>query len=178
MVYIFSNAHRHKTVAEFHSALNKYFKEESDDKFIFLNDAVPYDKNAEMWKKFRNNYTILREFKFGLKSYFGLETIFKNHREYISQICLLDNNGKCTMFNPKYQDIVTSKSIEIPAEYPKGSIPTTGYCAVLFAQKFFANDEICLVNFFGSADNSTPKDRAHKWDYEESVLKKIKHIEI
>lgn len=185
MVYIFSNAHTYLSISEFGTRIREDFKVNNEDKLVFLNTTVPLQAATDYFEKlgkdYNNIYCILRAFPLGkLHFYWGVEWVAR-HRYMFNTIYLLNHNWNIntgfdtfvTSVDPKTEDTV---ELEIDNtfidNYPnKDQMPTAGFYAYHLVQQFFRTDQITLVNFYGSSNNSTPKWNGHNWNFEEEYFK-------
>ena len=185
MVYIFSNAHTYPSISEFGTRIREDFKVNNEDKLVFLNTTVPLQAATDYFEKlgkdYNNIYCILRAFPLGkLHFYWGVEWVAR-HRYMFNTIYLLNHNWNIntgfdtfvTSIDPKTEDTV---ELEIDNtfidNYPnKDQMPTAGFYAYHLVQQFFRTDQITLVNFYGSSNNSTPKWNGHNWNFEEEYFK-------
>lgn len=164
MIYIFSNIYRFADDKEFLAALEES-KFSSTDKFIFLNKCIPLLHGMDF---FSNYHVVILNRRKGVASkWHGYE---QTRYLQISQCTRLRPDDRGNVIDERGTTIY-----RIPfEEYPKGKIPTTGYFAYKLMQLMFPQERQILVNFYGSADNSTPKAKCHAWAYEDVFFSKIK----
>lgn len=177
MIYIFSNAHSYDTIQEYGKKLKTHFESIDcfDDKFIMLNTCVPLQANKPYFKT-KNVLALCRGFDVGaIISYWGLESIAKLNLPVSEVYCCQHSNFTLNVIKVKPNNFELKEDVTVNNDffknYPKDKVPTTGYIAYHMFGQLFPNEEITLVNFYGSLNNTTPKDACHKWDYEEEYFK-------
>ena len=181
MIYIFSNAHNYKSLNVFREKIQNNFKSSDDDTIILLNTCIPLKAN----RSFFNNkvvYSLNRGFSVGnVVSYFGLDYVSYCRSSFKKVFCVHHNSDKKEFFlnetdikSDETKD-VSLKNLDFFFKYPDNKVPTTGYIAYHIFQEI-CNDEVTLVNFYGSQNNTTPKDNCHKWNFEEEFFKDKRKI--
>ena len=177
MTYIFSNAHKYDTLKEFGDHIND-LKLESSDKIVLLNTCVPLQANSNYFKN-KNVSVLCRGFSVGcVISYFGLEEVSKHSGIIKDVYCCEHSDGKLNVFLTRPSEWQTKNIIDIDInffkDYPENKVATTGYIAYYMFKELY-KDDVTLINFYGSSNNSTPKWQGHNWNYEEEFFKdKIK----
>ena len=148
----------------------------NNDKLVFLNHCRLL-MGYKYFNRFNNKIAILRAYKHhGLTGFFGEETVFRNPGT-IDEVFLFDHKGENITLRKGTKDGASS-IVPVHNEWLKdyidktGLIPTTGFAAIFLLQDILGinKNDITLVNFYGSADNSTSKCTEHDWKYEEKWI--------
>ena len=179
MIYIFSNAHSYSSNEEFGLRLKENFDcDINNDIIVFLNTCVPLMSNRKFFSKFINKYCICRGFSVGnIISYWGIDVVSRIRYDFNKIYCVHHSEDILTLLetNPVKD---TTKEIncdynDFYNNYVDGYVATTGFMSYYLTQQLFKcnSKDITLVNFYGSSNNSTPKDSCHKWDFEEEFFK-------
>lgn len=168
-VFIFSNVCRFEDSEAFCQEISK-LDIHPNDTLIFLNTAP--------WLKFINllpeaRIISIHRFKRDASGWWGLEDTLERISNGPRKIktLLLDNAGNISQLNGKIIAHIFLYG------YPKENMPTTGFFAYYFARQL-GHEDIRLVNFYGTKDNSTPHFRPHGWNYEERTLSDASHIHL
>ncbi len=182
MIYVFSNAHNYKSLEEFGKKIQNNFKSSNDDTIILLNTCVPLKANRSFFKD-KTVYSLNRGFSIGnVISYFGFDYVSYCRSSFKKVFSVHHDSDKKEFFltetviksDDNNRDVSDSKDISLKnldffLKYPGTEVPTTGYIAYHIFQEI-CNDEVTLVNFYGSKNNTTPKDKCHKWNFEEEFF--------
>lgn len=178
--YIFSNCK--KTDTETY-AKNLLRQVPTDAPIVLLNRGNVYYQVKE-FLQYKNQVLIMRQcHSHGIYGFFGLEDLVSNfeYRKVLKEIIGLSFEKKAeatlTMgIGFKEEKLVTRKIPALWAVTYRNATKkeaTTGYAAYHLVQTLYRvkPEDIVLVNFYGSADNSTPKWCGHNWDFEDKWLK-------
>ena len=179
MVYIFSNAHSYDHKDVFSLKLEDNFKvDKENDKIVFLNTCIPLDCNIKFFRDFKIKYCLCRGFNIGsIISYWGMEFVAHSRKEFTKMFFIDHKDGKLNLTSVTNPNEETKelkiKNTDFFTKYPIDQVPTTGYIAYHLFQELFdcKPEDIMLVNFYGSKNDTTPKDKCHKWDFEEEFFK-------
>ena len=174
MTYIFSNAHKYDTLKEFGNHIDN-LKLNLSDKIVLLNTCVPLQANINYFSNKNNISVLCRGFSVGcVISYFGLEEVLKRQDIIKNVYCCEHSDTNLNIFLTRPREWSTKETININNDffkkYPENKVPTTGYIAYYLFKEIY-KDDITLVNFYGSGDNSTCKYQGHNWDFEEEFFK-------
>jgi len=183
MIYIFSNVYKFSSDEKFVRKLNDTFKNKKDI-YFHLNKCIPFHHGYEFFKDKKNyalinspsrlSLDIVKDNKDKLNDdnfTFGYADLLKNNKIKSFKDVFLYGNQIFSIFN-----FINLPWYDAPVSYKKDGehkFPTTGYHAYFLARDFFCTDEVTLVNFYGSKDNSTDKWQGHNWNFEEETYKKI-----
>lgn len=192
MIYIFSNVYRHNSKEESLECLRKY--NFNEPVFCFLNKATMFYNNISFFKDKNNMLFSRKNFGFDQKIENHYYKTFNKGIFQINDDCnifkmnVLDdnkvefNNNKAFAYE-QFQIKKFLKDIYCPvsqSNFEKDKnfniwksyefkIMTTGFIIWLLFSKFLKKD-VCLVNFYGSKDQSTVHWSGHNWDFEEKYL--------
>lgn len=167
-IFIFSNVCRFESAEDVQARMAELDIKE-DDTLIFLNTAQLLTRFYEALPKAR--IVTIHRFKRDASGWWGLKEVlsFKSEKHIDFQTLLMDNKGNISTLHGK---LITKVEL---VDYPKDSVPTTGFLAFNFAKRI-GREHVFLVNFYGTKDNSTPHFRPHEWGYEERALMGENHI--
>ena len=188
-VYIFSNCKK--------STNEKYIENveklgiKNTDQLVFMNKCYtlypfPY------FSKYKNINVFLRAFRVhGFTFFFGTEDAMIHRQKFIKTLYTVDqigcevSSGRILRLPTIYRsdrgetttERVTGLKYGYMMEYKQKTgteCPTTGFIVWHAVQDIFKvkPNDVVLVNFYGSKDNSTGKCPEHEWSYEEEYLGK------
>jgi hypothetical protein len=128
----------------------------SADIFVFLNTAAPLSLPVVAR---HDNKVLVRRWHRKLRHYHGFAPVG-------GQFC-----GLYFLEGPKH-NLPGAPWLEDYPGYPE-LIPTTGFWVWRLLRDGFlqANDDVFLVNFLGSRDESTFKAKIHNWAFEEKFIR-------
>ena len=172
-IYIFSNCKK--------SGNNTYIEHldslgiQKTDKLVFLNKCLLL-YGFKYFDQFPDKVAILRAYRvYKTTGYFGHQDLIGKPGMF-KEVFLFDHDLADIRITVGTQQ--KSSKIEVSNKWMQdyidatGKIPTTGYASIFLIKDIYkvALNDITLINFYGSADNSTGKCDEHAWDYEEKYI--------
>ena len=196
MVYVFSNVQRIKDSKKFVDKLCASGMDTERDTFVFINDCIPLLRGIEFFRQCKNIIICLRWHE-AAQSWFGLDSVrtFIRSSRFCTSLHIMGikNDGTTiAIANDAFAlaapegarpvgQISRSEIVESVGEpYPSNHIPTTGFYVYAALVSARSKDEVCLVNFYGHRDDSTPKCEEHDWAFEDRKLHSpdVRHLHI
>lgn len=182
MVYIFSNIYKFESRDEYVQALDAVGFN-ARDVFVFLNTSEPFFRASEYFiEKVSGD-----EGKIVFFQRKAIKCRRKEDGRHYGEKRVTRFLSENPIYKSKCEMLFTSRKLYVVGiegtlcridriGYPKHMNPTTGFIAARYFCERNGIDNVVLVNFLGTKDDSTPHASLHDWKYEEIELSAFRHV--